>query len=64
MATLLAQWDAGSTGAGLTPSPHPGSGNTFMEIDNEIYSVIILSIPLIQEGLFSVSGKRMLTSTG
>ena len=35
-----------------------------VEIDHEIFSVVILSLPLIQEGLLSVSGKRMCTSTG
>ena len=36
----------------------------FVEIDHEIFSMIILSIPLIQEGQLSVSGKRMCTNTG
>ena len=30
-----------------------------MEIDHEIFSTVILSLPLIQEGHLSVSGKRM-----
>ena len=29
--------------------------------DNEIFSMVILSLPLIQEGLLSVSGERMCT---
>ena len=29
--------------------------------DYEIFSTVILSLPLIQEGQFSVSGKRMCT---
>ena len=33
----------------------------FMEIDHEIFSTIILSLPLIQEGQLSVSGERMCT---
>ena len=32
-----------------------------MEIDNEIFSIFILSLPLIQEGQFSVSRERMCT---
>ena len=35
-----------------------------VEIDHEIFSMVILSLPLIQEGQLSVSGKRMYTSTG
>ena len=34
-----------------------------MEIDHEIYSIGILSLPLIQEGQLLVSGKRMCKST-
>ena len=33
----------------------------FMEIDPEIFSTVILSLPLIQEGQLSVSGERMCT---
>ena len=33
----------------------------FMEIDHEIFSVVILSLLLIQEGQLSVSGERMCT---
>ena len=32
-----------------------------MEIDHEIFSMAILSRPLIKEGQFSVSGERMCT---
>ena len=32
-----------------------------MEIDHEIFSMVILSLPLIQEGQLSVSGERMCT---
>ena len=32
-----------------------------MEIDHEIFSTVILSLPLIQEGQLSVSGERMCT---
>ena len=32
--------------------------------DDEIFSTVILSLPLIQEGQLPVTGKRMCTSTG
>ena len=42
-----------------------GSGKiSFEEIDHEIFSTVILSLPLIQESQLSISGKRMCTSTG
>ena len=37
--------------------------NSFMKIDHEIFSTVILSLPLIPEGQLSVSGERMCTST-
>ena len=45
-------------------NPRQGWQHSFVEIDHEIFSMVILSLPLIQEGQFSVSGKRMCTSTG
>ena len=39
--------------AGLTPSR--GRQHSFVEIDHEIFSMVILSLPLIQEGQLSVS---------
>ena len=33
----------------------------FVETDNEIFSAVILSLPLIQEGQLSVSGERVCT---
>ena len=36
-------------------------GNILLEIDHEIFSTVILSLPLIQEGQLSVSGERMST---
>ena len=36
-----------------------GRQHSFMEIDHEIFSTVILSLPLIQEGQLSVSGERM-----
>ena len=35
--------------------------HSFVEIDHEIFSMGILSLPLIQEGQLSVSGERMCT---
>ena len=43
----------------LRVRPPPGRQHSFMEIDHEIFSTVILSLPLIQEGQLSVSGKRM-----
>ena len=34
---------------------------SFVETDHEIFSTVILSLPLIQEGQLSVSGERMCT---
>ena len=42
-------------------NPRRGRQHSFMEIDREIFSTVILSLPLIQEGQLSVSGKRMCT---
>ena len=41
--------------------PHLGRQLSFMETDREIFSTVILSLPLIQEGQLSVSGERMCT---
>ena len=38
--------------------------HSFVKIHREIYSMIILSLLLIQKEQWSVSGKRMCTSTG
>ena len=37
---------------------------SFVEIDHEIFSKVILSLLLIQEGQLSVSCERMCTITG
>ena len=42
-------------------NPRRGRQHSFMEIDHEIFSAVILSLPLIQEGQLSVSGERMCT---
>ena len=41
--------------------PHRGRLHSFVEIDHEIFSTVILSLPLIQEGQLSVSVERMCT---
>ena len=42
-------------------NPRRGWQHSFVEIDYEIFSTVILSLPLIQEGQLSVSGERMCT---
>ena len=42
-------------------NPRRGRQHSFVEIDHEIFSTVILSLPLIQEEQLSVSGKRMCT---
>ena len=41
--------------------PRRGRQHSFMEINHEMFSTVILSLPLIQEGQLPVSGKRMCT---
>ena len=38
-----------------------GRQHSFVEIDHEMFSTVILSLPLIQEGQLSISGERMCT---
>ena len=42
-------------------NPRRGRQHSFMEIDHEIFSMVIFSLLLIQEGQLSVSGERMCT---
>ena len=42
-------------------NPRRGRQHSFAEIDHEIFSMVILFLPLIQEGQLSVSGERMCT---
>ena len=37
----------------------PGRQPSFMEIGHEVFSAVIRSLPLIQEGQLSVSGERI-----
>ena len=59
----VAQLDAPSDWrpGGLEFNPDQDRQNSSVEIDHEIFSMVILSLPLIQEGQLSVSGKRMCT---
>ena len=63
MSALVAQLDGLSDwrpgGRGFNPCR--GQQHSFVEIDHEIFSTVILSLPLIQEGQLSVSGERMCT---
>ena len=45
----------------LQVQPHRGRQHSFLETDHEIFSAVILSLPLNQEGQLSVSGERMCT---
>ena len=46
---------------GLQVRPPPGREYSFVEINLEIVSTDILSLPLVPEEQWSVSGKRMCT---
>ena len=59
MAQLDAPSDWRPGGCGF--NPRQGQQHSFLEIDLEIFSTVILSLPLIQEGQLSVSGGRMYT---
>ena len=63
LSASVAQLDAPSDwrpgGRGF--NPRRGRQHSFVEIDHEIFSTFILSLPLIQEGQLSVSGERMCT---
>ena len=41
--------------------PPRGRQHSFVGVDQEIFSTVILSLPLIQEGQLSVSGERLCT---
>ena len=48
----------------LRVRPPPSRQYSFIEIDHEIFSTVILSLPLIQEGQLSVSGEKNVHNTG
>ena len=56
---LVAQLDARPTGERVRPPP--GGQHSFVGIDHEIFSSVILFLPLIQERQLSVSGERICT---
>ena len=56
-ACLPSDWRPGGRGF----SPRRGRQHSFVEIDHEIFSTVILSLPLIQEEQLLVSGERMCT---
>ena len=53
----MSDWRLGGCGF----DPCRGRQHSVVEIDHEIFSTVILSLPLIQEGQLSVSGERMCT---
>ena len=53
----LSDWRPGGRGF----NRRRGRQYSFMEIDHEIFSTVILSRPLIQEGQLSVFGERICT---
>ena len=59
----MAQLDARSDWrpGGCRFNPSRGQQHSLVEIDLEIFSTVILSLPLIQDGQLSVSGERMCT---
>ena len=57
----MALLDACQAGDQEVASLTPYRQHSFMEIDHEIFSVVILFLLLIQEGQLSVSGKRICT---
>ena len=59
----VAQLDAPSNWrpGGRRFNPRQGRQHSLVEIAHEIFSTVILSLPLIQEGQLSVSGERMCT---
>ena len=57
MAQLDAPSDWRPGGRGF--NPRRGRQHSFVEIDHEIFSTVIPSLPLIQEGQLSVAGERM-----
>ena len=59
MAQLDAPSDWRPVGHGF--SPRRGRQHSFVEIDHEIFSTVILSLSLIQEGELSVSDERVCT---
>ena len=58
----MAQFGARPTGYQEVEGSIPA--RSFVKADHEIFSPVILSLPLIQEGKLSVSGEGMCKCTG
>ena len=54
---FASDWRPGGRGF----NPCRGRQHSLVEIDHEVFSMVILSLQLIQEGQLSVSGERMCT---
>ena len=54
----MAQLDARLTGD-QEVRPLPGRQHSFIDMHHEMFSTVILILPLIQDGQLSVSGERM-----
>ena len=57
----VAQSVASQTADTGVASSNTARSHTFVEIDREIISTVVLLIPLIREGLLSVTGESMCT---
>ena len=57
--SCMSDWLSGSHG-----SDPWAQQNSFVEIDRGIFSMVIFSLPLIQEGQLSASGERICANTG
>ena len=63
MLASVAQLDKHQTGdQEVVGSTQPDGNILSWRVDHEIFSTVILSRPLIQEGRFSVSGKKICTT--
>ena len=56
----LSDWRPGGCGF----NPHRGWQHSFVEIDHEMFSTVILSLPLIQEGHLSSFWRKNVHNTG
>ena len=60
----VAQLDAGQTGDQEVVGSILVGYHSFMEFDHEMFSMVILFLPLIQEGQLLISVERICTNTG
>ena len=58
---ISTETSASGLGGSVGFNPRRGRQHSFVEIDHEIFSTVILFLPLIQEGQLSVSGENMCT---